>query len=68
MGRLIVRREDKVSIFDLTGNTLKWIITADENGEIRGKVADLYRGFDFKALGEQIAADRVFIKERIGMN
>lgn len=68
MGRLIVRREDKVSIFDLTGNTLKWVITADENGEIRGKVADLYRGSDFKALGEQIAADRVFIKERIGMN
>ncbi|MDD3000154.1 MAG: sulfatase-like hydrolase/transferase [Candidatus Riflebacteria bacterium] len=66
MGRLIVRREDRISIFDTRGGTLKWITTLDENCEIKDDVADLYRSSDFKALAERISSDRRFIIERVG--
>jgi glucan phosphoethanolaminetransferase (alkaline phosphatase superfamily) len=64
-GRIIVRREDRMSIFATDLGRLKWLATLTSDYEIRDEVALLY-GEDLGGLARQIAADVTFIRSRIG--
>ncbi|GAB4274649.1 MAG: hypothetical protein Kow0029_15200 [Candidatus Rifleibacteriota bacterium] len=65
-GRLIVRHEDFMSIFDLDvrGN-LTWLATVGNDYTINESLAGLYVQQNFTALADQIAADSSYIKSRL---
>jgi hypothetical protein len=67
-GRVIVRREDRMSIFDTDLGRLKWLATLTSDYEISGEMAKLYAEEGLEGLAQQIEDDGAFILREIGMD
>ncbi|MDD3001258.1 MAG: sulfatase-like hydrolase/transferase [Candidatus Riflebacteria bacterium] len=67
LGRVIVRHENYMSLFDTNSERLKWLGTITNDYEIRGWIAELYSG-NLQKLEAVIATDANFIRNKIGYN
>jgi hypothetical protein len=67
IGRVIVRHENYMSLFDTNSQRLMWLATITNDYEISGEIAELYSG-DLQRLEAVISADATFIHNKIGYN